>query len=422
MPNKNKTIYHTWNIVVIFAAIYAAIMAPLDFAYEAVTVSGKPIYQLISVIFMVDFLLNAYIFSSRKKARCIELEDQGWYKFSILFTDLLAAIPFALFNASPFFILFRLFKLPRLYNLLGNWLHSLVKYAGIFLFVSFSFWFLIFTHIIACGWHSIHEQEQNIDMASSYINDLYWTITTLTTVGYGDITPITNPQKIYAICVQVFGFGVLTFIIGAVASQLVRKDPARVRYEENMDGLTSLMHYRTLPKSMRSKIVDFYKHMWRNRLGYDETQFLRTLPENLQTEVGLYLKKDVIEKVSIFKNASDLFKQEIALSLKPIFLTPGDCIFKAGDEGDKMYFVVNGELNTLTQSEDKILTQLNVGDYFGEIALFKNQARSATVKALTYCDIYSLDKASFDKLISKYPRVIEEIRKTVEKRESKYSN
>ena len=64
---------------------------------------------------------------------------------------------------------------------------------------------------------------------------------------------------------------------------------------------------------------------------------------------------------------------------------------------------------------------MKAGDFFGEIALFKNQNRTATIKALSYCDIYSLDKQSFDKVINRYPKLRNEIENICMYRESNYS-
>jgi len=61
------------------------------------------------------------------------------------------------------------------------------------------------------------------------------------------------------------------------------------------------------------------------------------------------------------------------------------------------------------------------GDYFGEITLFKNKSRTATVKAISYCDIYVLDKKAFDKVIIKYPEIGVEINKQIEIRENRYA-
>ncbi len=422
MNNKYNLSLNAWNIIIILISVYASFKIPIELSFEYKYEQHDFVNLLISLVFLTDLILNINRLKKiKRKEICDDFKDSRWFQSILFLTNLISAVPWLLIDSIPALNLLVLFKLLRVFDILRNYQQKTVQFTGVYIFFSFVFWFTLAINGLACGWHGLSQQILEIDFSTNYINALYWTITTLTSVGYGDIIPISNTQKIFAIFVQVLGFGVFSFFIGTVASRLMRKDPARLKYEENIENLASLMHYRTLPNELRNKIVNFYSHMWRKRLGYDETVFLQSLPKNLQTEVALYLKKEVIEKVSIFKNASSNFKREIALLLRPIFLTPGDYIFKAGDEGHEMYFVVNGELHTLTHSEDRVLTHLLPGDFFGEIALFKNQNRSATVKAISYCDIYILDKPSFDKVISKYPDVGDKIKTIVEYRESKYS-
>ena len=99
-------------------------------------------------------------------------------------------------------------------------------------------------------------------------------------------------------------------------------------------------------------------------------------------------------------------------------LTPGDCVFNEGDAGKEMYFVVKGELEVLTK-EGKQLAVLKDGDFFGEIAIFGNKPRTATVKSLTYCDIYSLNKNAFDYVVSKYEDILSQIESKAKIREEK---
>lgn len=63
---------------------------------------------------------------------------------------------------------------------------------------------------------------------------------------------------------------------------------------------------------------------------------------------------------------------------------------------------------------------MKTGDFFGEIALFKNKNRTATVQAISYCDLYVLNKKAFNKVLSKYPEIGEKIKNQVEIRESRY--
>lgn len=422
MRNGINKKFVVWKLVVLVVTIYAAIFIPLKLAFPNFPFGNDIPDWALTFVFLTDFIINVIQYKeNRKDIDSPQYENKAGYQSTLLISDLLAAIPFFLLSTNPVFQLFRLLKLSRLFHSLRNVLHFLMSVSRTYTLVNFIFWLTLATNWLACGWNMLLDSNANQSFENDYIDALYWTITTITTVGYGDIIPLTNAQKLYAVFVQILGFGVFTFAIGTVASRLMRKDPARVKYEENIEGLASLIHYKTLPGNLRNRILNFYRYMLEKRLGYDETAFLESLPESLQTEVALHLKKDVIEKVSIFNNASEGFKREISLLLKPVFLTPGDYIFKAGDEADKMYFVVNGELNVLVDNDNKILSTMTSGDFFGEIALFKNQNRTASIKAISYCDIYSLDKQSFDKVINRYPRLRAEIENICIYRESNYT-
>lgn len=153
-------------------------------------------------------------------------------------------------------------------------------------------------------------------------------------------------------------------------------------------------------------------------MSYDESEFLHSLPPSLEKEVSRFLKKEVLEKVSLFENAPDAFLDSIAVNLQPVVLTPNDILFHFGEIGKEMFFVLHGSLNVLDK-DGKILSELKDGDYFGEIALFKNQPRIATVQAKEYCDLYSLNKNAFDSIVFRFPEIAEKINNKINMLESK---
>ena len=411
-----------WRVVVNISTLAVAIIAPLELSFGISVISGNQFSWLVTLVFGIDFMLNTRLYKLVRQERKEQLQhDNVCSPGFLLVVDFLSALPLELLLPVPGIGLVRLIKLLRVLHFSRTIRYSLVGFSNLFIFSQFVIWFSLVTHWLACGWHQIGGSFMASDLQSQYVDSIYWTVTTLSTVGYGDIVPSNNLQKLYAIAVQIIGFSVFGFIIGVVASRLLQKDPATSRYQENLEGLESLIHYRSLPKSLQNRIMRYYQYVWKKRVGYDETAFLESLPNSLQTEVALHLKRHVIEKVSLFRNASEGLKQRIALALHPVFLIPGDYIFKAGESGKEMYFVVNGELETLTEEEDRMLTKLKPGDYFGEIALFKNQHRTATVKANTYCDLYALDKKSFNKVMKKNPEIGQAIESIVIKRESQYT-
>ena len=123
---------------------------------------------------------------------------------------------------------------------------------GYFLFI-----ICMSSHWLSCGWIALsYEGRPEDDLATTYLKALYWSITTLTTVGYGDIIPETNPQIIYTMFVQILGVGLYGYIIGNVANVLSKKDHSRARYLENFEKLSALVSYRSVPMDVQLRIQD----------------------------------------------------------------------------------------------------------------------------------------------------------------------
>lgn len=214
---------------------------------------------------------------------------------------------------------------------------------------------------------------------------------------------------LYAISVMIFGVGVYGYIIGNVASILANIDPAKAQHLANMEKLTAFMNYRNIPPRLQKRIRDYYAYLWEKRMSFEESTAVAALPPSLQTDVSLFLKRDIIEKVPLFQGASDEFIREIALQMTPVVFTPGDYIYKAGESGRDMYFITQGTVEVLSKDGSVVYTTLTDGDFFGEIALVLSQIRTACVRAVSYCDLYRLDKAMFDRVLAHYPNIAAQI-------------
>ncbi len=87
-----------------------------------------------------------------------------------------------------------------------------------------------------------------------------------------------------------------------------------------------------------------------------------------------------------------------------------------------MYFINKGSAEVVSQDGKQVYAVLKEGDFFGEIALLLKQPRNATIRAYDYCDLYSLDKESFDDVISNYPAFEKHINKMAQERMRAFSN
>jgi voltage-gated potassium channel len=68
-----------------------------------------------------------------------------------------------------------------------------------------------------------------------------------------------------------------------------------------------------------------------------------------------------------------------------------------------MFFISRGQCEVIGTDGRTVVATLRGGDFFGEIALLEHRPRSASVRAATYCDLYRLDKESFERVIAKFP-------------------
>lgn len=278
---------------------------------------------------------------------------------------------------------------------------------------------LIIAHWVACGWLALGKIDDKLDHYSNYLRALYWCITTITTIGYGDITPTTNGQTIYTMFVQLTGAGMYGYIIGNLASMLANSDLARTQFRAKMEKIQTFMQYRDVPGELQDNIRTYYDYLWNNRRGFDESAVLEELPSSLKLQVALHLNKDIIEKVPMFKGAPDDLIRQIVLNLKPVLYTPGDYIFRKGEMGDQMYFISRGKVEIVSEDGSTVFATLSDGSFFGEIALLFSSERTASVRAADYCDLYTLDKFTFDNVLAKFPEIAQQVQAMAEERRQK---
>ena len=99
------------------------------------------------------------------------------------------------------------------------------------------------------------------------------------------------------------------------------------------------MRGNDVPASLRTRVREYYRYLWRSRKGWDVTSILADLPPKLRVEIGLCLNAEIIEKVPMLKGAEPRLLEELVLELQPRVVIPGEEIFRAGEPGDAMYFI-----------------------------------------------------------------------------------
>lgn len=262
----------------------------------------------------------------------------------------------------------------------------------------------IVVNLLACGWSRLGggTAGPGPDRVTDYIRSVYWTITTLTTVGYGDISARTNSQMVYAALTMVVGVGVFGYMLGNVASLLARLDAAREQYLQMLDRVDTFMRSNNVPAGLRTRVREYHRYLWRSRKGWDLDAIIADLPTKLRTEVALCLNAEIIEKVPMLKGADRGLLEEIVFELRPRVLIPDEEIFRVGAPGDAMYFIQRGSIEIVT-ADRTVLATLKAGSFFGESSLLTARPRNATARATGYCDVFQLNREAFERVLARHP-------------------
>lgn len=413
----------SWDILVFFLTVGAFVVIPLSLVFPVFdpVVLGYGSLGLSGV-----FLIDIFLLFSTAIRRAGRLESRfsavasGYIKGSFFF-DFIAVFPF-LYVASILFpgksggisgplmllTLNPLFKIVRAGGILKRIGGTRINPAILRLLLLL-FWILLAAHLISCSWILVSGNPEGLGPFDRYVAAFYWTVTTLVTIGYGDITPKGTYQMIFVIFVEFFGAGMYALIIGNIANLIANIDIAKTQYRENLDKINAFMKYRNLPQPLQKRVVEYYEYLWDTRRGNDELSVLGYLPTSLRQQVALYLNRDIIARVPIFEKADANLLRDVIVNLKPVVYTPGDIIVYAGELGMDMYFISRGSVEVLSPDEKTSYAVLGEGQFFGEIALLLSMPRTATIKAREYCDLYRLDKNTFDVVLSGHPDFRKEI-------------
>ena len=114
-----------------------------------------------------------------------------------------------------------------------------------------------------------------------------------------------------------------------------------------------------------------------------------------------------LREVLLFKDISEEEEAAVWARLDERRLRRGDVLFREGDAGKELFFIRSGTVIVSKHVKgrvEQVLARLGPGDFFGEMSLFDDQPRSATIQAETETLMYGLDRSSLDHLIEQNPR------------------
>ncbi|XP_048455176.1 potassium voltage-gated channel subfamily H member 7 [Rhincodon typus] len=440
-----------WDWLILLLVIYTAIFTPYSAAFllndmeeqkrRECGYSCSPLNVvdlIVDIMFIIDILINfrtTYVNQNEEvvshPAKIAIHYFKGWFLI-----DMVAAIPFDLLifgsGSDETTTLIGLLKTARLLRLVrvARKLDRYSEYGAAVLMLLMCIFALI-AHWLACIWYAIGnverpylvhkigwldslgqqiEKRYNINDASSgpsikdkYVTALYFTFSSLTSVGFGNVSPNTNSEKIFSICVMLIGSLMYASIFGNVSAIIQRLYSGTARYHMQMLRVKEFIRFHQIPNPLRQRLEEYFQHAWTYTNGIDMNMVLKGFPECLQADICLHLNQALLQNCKAFKGASKGCLRALAMKFKTTHAPPGDTLVHSGDILTALYFISRGSIEIL--KENIVVAILGKNDIFGEmIHLYARPGKSnADVRALTYCDLHKIQREDLLEVLDMYP-------------------
>ena len=333
--NKSKALFDKFIGALIFLNILHQVISSMDLTeYQSMLSYGEMFFQISMVIFLVELL---YRLIDERRLGFLNTMD-GLVLINYFLIGILDLRIFRLFRFFDIFSKTRIL-LPSntLFKTIHVQRHSLL--GSLFLVLSVLLLFSTIMYFV--------EREAQPEKFGSIPLAIWWGMETLTTVGYGDVHPITPLGKV---------LGTLTMLLGIGMFAL----PA---------AILGSAYYEEMQK--RNFLVTF----------------------------------EAILEVPLFEELPIKALSKINEKLDAVLLPPNEAVFEKGEEADSMYIIESGRAQV--ELENPII--LEPGDYFGEMGLINNNPRNATITTLEEVKLLQLKKEDLEELFDEHPVLFQAI-------------
>ncbi|XP_066586736.1 potassium voltage-gated channel subfamily H member 8 isoform X2 [Prorops nasuta] len=453
-----------WDWLILLATFYVAIIVPYNASFINIDRPTMVSDVVVEALFIIDIVLNfRTTYVSRKgevvsNSKSIALN----YVKSWFFVDLVAALPFDFLYASDVYSgeesghgnihLVKLTRLLRLARLLQK-MDRYSQYSAVILTMLMLF-FILVAHWLACIWYVIAEKErlrndkdwdlgwihtlaerlkitvQNVTHTESYITALYFTCSSLTSVGFGNVSANTFSEKLFSICTMLIGALMHAVVFGNVTAIIQRMYSRRSLYQTKLRDLKDFLVLHQIPEELKQRMQDYFQTMWSLNHGIDidevytlindpRSQTLRQFPEELRGDVSMHLHREILS-LPIFEAASQGCLKLLSLHIRSNFCAPGEFLIHKGDALSYIYYLCNGSMEVV--QNNMVVAILGKGDLVGcDISVHLQHGNngggnvggsgpndvvvksSCDVKALTYCDLKCIHMQGLVDVLRLYP-------------------
>ena len=445
-----STFMRRWDMLTMWLLLYTAIWTPFEVAFvEEKRLS--PMYfvnMVINLAFFTDMILNFNLMYFDEKLLKM-ISDRKLiakrYLRGFFIIDFISILPYddiTLATGSKANLkILRIVRIVRLAKLLrilrssrifARFENSMTINYGALKLVKFVVGTLFIAHWMACLWHLVKVVEQSrcnwvtdyyfgeclyndadnndehVTARSLYFTALYLSTMTISTVGYGDVTPQTEPERVFLTVGMLVGASVYAYIVGSICSVIASMNYRETEFQELMDRLNLFIKEAKIDTDLAGRLRAFFRYRRKvtNQISWGE--LLDLMSPSMRQEVATQINTAWLIKVEIFHGIPEQVAIELSFNFVLETFPPEEHIIGERDESTKLFVLKSG----VVMCKGRVRT---IGDNacFGEDMLWRTMQRGYKAVSLTFCDCFTLKKDTMERVMDNFPSVRVMLRKII---------
>ena len=229
-------------------------------------------------------------------------------------------------------------------------------------------------------------------------------------MGYGDVTPAGDMERMYAIFAMLIGVSFYSYIIASVSSMVSSIDSKNAIEIERMDQLAAWMDHYEIQPALQRRVRRFFKQFYCEHSAIDDEYIMEKLAPNLQEAISRYLLHDFILEHKLFAELPEGALWKVMLIVRSMKYEPNSTVVQRNEANVALFILKEGEASIMGEcfqqgADDVALVE---GDSFGELCLLGILNNSdVTVTATSKATFFYIRRDALIEAFHNLPEILE---------------
>ncbi|KAM3759348.1 hypothetical protein ACB098_01G113700 [Castanea mollissima] len=418
--------YRLWETYLVLLVFYTAWVSPFEFGFLEQKINGPLAItdNVVNGFFAIDIVLTFFVaYLDKTSYLLVDNPKQiAWrYTRTWLAFDVISTIPSELarrilpssLQAYGYFNLLRLWRLRRVSKMFSrlekdrNFNYFWVRCSKL-IFVT-----LFAVHAAACCFYLIAARNSNPSRTwialtlnnfhdqsiwVRYVTSMYWSITTLTTTGYGDLHATNTKEMVFDIFYMLFNLGLTSYLIGNMTNLVVHGTSRTRQFRDTIQAASSFAQRNHLPIRLQEQMIDNLCLKYRtNSEGLHQQEILDSLPKAIQSSISHFLFYPLVDNLYLFRGVSHDLLFQLVSEMKAEYFPPKEDVILQNEAPTDFYLLVTGAVELIVQKNglEQTVGEAKTGDVVGEIGMLCYRPQLFTVRTKRLCQLLRLNRTAF---------------------------